>query len=968
MEDLAAAGLLGREQELAVVEQCLAATGRGDSGVLLLSGDAGMGKTSLVQVTVAKATEQGFTVLVGHCLDIEAGIPFGPILEAVKPLLIHEGDRDRPVVGHVLERAQLEGGSGEPNPTLVLDALRGLIEETVASNPVVLVLEDMHWVDRSTQDLALALARTVSGPLLSVLTYRKEELTRRHPFRQALVGLGLGARARRLDLSPLGRSAVHEMVQRHDEGGATRDRVDAVLVRSEGNPLYVEELLASEDVAHDTSVSSFDATVPPLLSDLFLARVDSLSEPARHLLRAASAGGAQVDPDIVSVVAGMEARAGTRLWREVLEANLIVGAEPLRFRHGLLREAVYADLLPAERRALHSRFAEALEGRVDCSPEAMQMSTLGQIAFHYVAAQEHSAALVASVRAGLAAARFGAPETATHFQRAVDSWDRVPNAAAVSGLAKADLLLLLGEAVGRQGDLLRWKELVEAAARLLDPEGDPLLAGRVSSAMGVLVGFGIMDSSGHEEQVHRAVASAGEEPHAELARLLVARAAVHARHFRHALALADASRALEVSRAVRAADAEVAALVDKGVASIMLGRYGAGLADLTEAVRVADRSGQRGESLVQQGHLAWHHLMAGHIETGLDLARRGRRAALAEALPVVAAYCGEQEVECLTWQGRLDESDALLAELVGLGMPEYRRMIFRAQSLVERGDGVGALQVERDMALDPARAAGIVSTDDGIRQVRLFLMLGDTAQALAVADSLLSATEGSDSPLSRAIAARAGYEALRAARPAGIDEPTGMADRAARALATATAGLNEQWRGSLYDLDRVIAAGHARSLAGEGTLDDRRTAVEIATTFGDGVLLAPQLWLAEELLRAGQRDEGRVLLVQLWQSARALGARHVQEEATRLARRNRIPLPGATEAAGPLAKLTPREREVLDVLTTGATTRTIATRLFISEKTVGVHITNVLAKLGVANRGEAAALARSLIGQEATQR
>ena len=119
--------------------------------------------------------------------------------------------------------------------------------------------------------------------------------------------------------------------------------------------------------------------------------------------------------------------------------------------------------------------------------------------------------------------------------------------------------------------------------------------------------------------------------------------------------------------------------------------------------------------------------------------------------------------------------------------------------------------------------------------------------------------------------------------------------------------------------------------------------------------------LAEELLAYGGRDEGRELLVECWSAAHDMGAHGLERRALRLATRTRVPSPKAARREGPLSRLTPREREVLDLLATGATNKTIAADLFISEKTVSVHVSNLLGKLGVANRGEAAALARDLV-------
>ena len=140
-----------------------------------------------------------------------------------------------------------------------------------------------------------------------------------------------------------------------------------------------------------------------------------------------------------------------------------------------------------------------------------------------------------------------------------------------------------------------------------------------------------------------------------------------------------------------------------------------------------------------------------------------------------------------------------------------------------------------------------------------------------------------------------------------------------------------------------------------------RIATSLAEPFGGYFALEPRLNLATELLAHGGRDEGRELLVECWSTAHDMGAHDLERRALRLATRTRVPLPESARGRGPLTRLTPREREVLDLLATGATNKTIATSLFVTEKTASVHVSNLLGKLGVANRGAAAALARDLV-------
>jgi DNA-binding CsgD family transcriptional regulator len=720
--------------------------------------------------------------------------------------------------------------------------------------------------------------------------------------------------------------------------------------RSEGNPLYVEELLAAE---------AFSGTsgMPEHLADLLLARVDRLSDDSRRLLRVASTDGTSLDAEVLVQVTGSGREEVEACLREAVDANVLRHrADQLEFRHGLIREAVYDDLLPDERARTHASVAEVLSARIDAA-NAPSLPDLSRAAFHWREAHDIPHALEASIRAGNAATRLGTAEGVHHLEYALAVWGQVPDAEALTGHAHADLMLMLARALRGQNDVPGWHARVHDAVRLIGPDTDPLLASRIYGALGRCWLFS-HDSVGRAEAIQLSLELAGDRPSEELARALAAKAQFLNDYDHVAESLEWAGRAIEVSRAVGSAEVLITSLSVNALSHFMLGSFKESIRLLTEARLVGREAGLLGEALSVSTDLADQLMLSGDVTQGMAMAEEVLREAHSLGLPVRGAQGGAILLEVWIRQGRFDESQALWDDLVGMGVDSEYATWLRAPLLLARGDAEGAKPlVLSDMEFE-ADLQGTPNHVDIETRTRLFCMLGEWQQATQIAESFLNELEHSDSPLRHASAAYCGYRTMGLARSAGVESPGSLESVAHRSILRARQGFTEVWRSSIYGVRLLLAEAYECRLQGGVAIESLRSAVDLGEPFGAFFALEPRLMLAEDLLASGERDEGRELLLKVWFDAHAMHAEDYEAQARRSASRNRVPLPAEATDRGPLNRLTAREQEVLDLLADGATNRDIARVLFISEKTASVHVSRVLAKLGVPNRGAAAAVAR----------
>jgi DNA-binding CsgD family transcriptional regulator len=833
------------------------------------------------------------------------------------------------------------------------------------------VLEDLHWADRASRDLVAFLARMLrSGRVMLVASYRSDELHRRHPLRPLLAELVRLPGVQRLELAPFSRAELAEHLEAITGTPVPTDRVERIFTRSEGNPFYAEQLLAA-------SAGAAEVELPPTLADVLLARVQALSEPAQQVLRVAAVAGRRVPHRLLAEVARWPEADLERGLREgtgagVLVADSISGA--YAFRHALLQEAVYADLLPGEQVRLHAAYAHVL------TSEAQGVAA--ELAHHCLQSHDLVGALAASVRAAEEAAAVLAPaEAHRHLGTALRLWERVPDPAGVAGNNRMELTLRAAEAAYGAGDRPRAIALAQDAAVTADATADSAQAARAYERLGRY-----LFHTGQVEDALRARARAVEHvpafpPTPLRARVTAAMAQAVINTGRRDEARRWCDEALAVARAVGSVDDEADVLITQGL--IELYDDPANARTLFAAARArAAGTGNRDIELRALLDLAWLEYQVGNLavacaafDDGADLAQR---AGLGWSRFGIDMHGGQCMARYVT--GDWDEFERLAAAIPELvtNLTAAHLMADGLAVQVARGRSAAAEHLRQLVAFSGADLD--LDKEVAVWEAELATWQGDLDRARSAiqrARATVEVVEEVDQPLDVVWVCSTGLtvEAERAGQARVVGDDSALFDAIAAGhmlLERARAAVEQAHRaGFAHDvhLRGLRAKAEAEWTRLEGRFDPKawQAAVE-AFSYGHVYEVARCRWrLAEALLSVGDREQATVAARAAHKTAVRLGAEPLQAALEVLARRGRLDLGVWLAAERGLAGLTRRELEVLRLLVEGRSNRQIAETLFISGKTASVHVTNILTKLGVHSRLEAAATARRLGLDQPTQ-
>ncbi|WP_230985210.1 ATP-binding protein [Microbispora oryzae] len=940
---------VGRGAELENLTEAYEQARKQAATAVLVGGEAGVGKTRLTARFAEQAEQDGAHVLVGGCVELSAeGLAYAPFTAALRQLVRETSAADVVALlpeGAGRDLARLLPEFGEPSGDGESESARArlfeliltLLERLAEQRPVVLVIEDIHWADRSSRDLISFLSRNLkSAPVLMVLTFRSDELHRTHPLRPVLAALSRVDGVTRVDLPRFTQDEV--AAQMAGILGVTPEfaRVDRVFARSGGIPLFVEALL---DCGNDGSF-------PESLHDLIIGTVERLPEETQRVLRIASAGGVRVGHDLLAAASRLSDPDLEDALRPAISANVlqIADGRAYAFRHALIREAVHDELLPGEHARIHARYAEEIDRDRGLVPHGRAAI---EIAHHWYSARDDVWALISAWEAARKAAKsFAYTEQLQLLERVLGLWDKVPDAGERIEVDHCEVLDRASEAAYVSGDMDRCLKYVKGALAELDesesPERVALLMVRKANAYLHKARPGALDALRGAERLVPTPSDTRAAVLGRLGNLLMVADRV-------AEGTAFTEEALRIARATGDEPQEAELLINLALGHSVSGDLEGTLSTNNRAASIGTRLGEPRIILRALGNNVDALDNLGRSEEAIQLAVKGEKLARQYGrYRNHGVFLANNRAEALVSLGQWDEALVVIERVLAMDPSLLHRrhlMRVRADIAVARG--------ETELAGDLLTEVGAFSTQpeewaqDWTNNTRLrlawHLLSGEPLKALEVADRALV-----DPPLSSK--AMLGWRLLAGIRD--VCDAASSIDAGLTATVRARgdelcAGLEAF--GPVSGAFRLVYLGEFDAAAAAWARLDRRYSHAKALVRAAAAAAA-----------AGDRDGATARLRQARPIAAELRAAPLTDRVDALARRVGAVLTETADPAAGRTPLTPRELEVLRLVAAGLSNREIAAELFISAKTVSVHVSNILAKLDASTRGEAAAAAHRL--------
>lgn len=948
---------------------------RGEPQFVVFGGEAGVGKTRLMEQFTARLGEAGWCVMRGTCVQLGTeGLPLAAIASALRDLACHLGAEriarllpGSEVALRLLPEVDMPGsGNGavrgvRPEAQRELfEVFAALLQRLSSEHAVLVVLDDLHLADRSTRDLLGFLVRSLRAARVVVVgAYRSDDLGRGHPLRSFLAEIERLPAAHRVELGCFARAETAELIADVLGERPSATLVDTIFRRSGGNAFFAEELARADP-------GQVGRHLPESLRVLLLDRVGRLDEAARAVVRMAAVGDPSISHSLLAETAGFSEDALLAGLHAAVDARVLTAdsdRDAYRFQHALLREAVLEELFPAEQLRLHRACAEALEARPDLVTPDRHAA---EIAFHWYNANEPDRALPALLRAAAAAEAMHAhAEHSQMLLRALDVWTRVPEFAAPPGQKRSDLWEKLSTAALLAGETRDAFEHVDKGLqetdRAANPEGAALLHALRSLAQYQLGRDGV------DADVEEALRLLPNAPSARRAKVLDLLG--HVLMFRRQPGRAREASEEAAAIAARLGDYDMATSA-RTVVAAALAQQGACDEALRVLADVRDRSQDCGDAVrLAHVHDTLAHVLAsiGHYDEAIDAARAGLdlvdRAGVSRTS---GATLSLNLADALVARGRWDEADATCVRELALDPLDIfgaHMHAIRGQIALTRGD-LGAAREQHALAIVLlGQTTGMVL--ERLPVVRLGAEIAISENRLGQARDairlVLPVVDGcNDLSISwRLLVTGARVETFARMRERALGDTPSDGTAFADALRTMAATLPTDTpvlAAYAAQFNAEIGAPGARWSAVIGAWDEIRApyaeayarlrAAETAGRTADGAPL--ESWLRTAAERADWLG-AKPLLEEIELAARSAGVTLVAESAR-------------TATASDLERLglTEREVEVLRLVAAGSSNRQIAEQLVISPKTASVHVSRILGKLNVARRGEAAAVAHRL--------
>lgn len=917
----------------------------------------------------------------GECVELAEGeLAFAPIISALRGVIEDGGALEglegpmRSALGALWPLAGPDVGVDTGREQL-FEAVYRVLARLAQEQVVLLIVEDVHWIDPSSRDLLTLLVRNARHDRIAVVaTYRPDELHRGHPLRPFIAELERSGRAERVELEPLERAEVAEQLAAIAGRAPGAGVVDGIFVRSEGNPFFAEELLAGAGAG--------GGELPGSLREALLLRVERLSAGTREVLRAAAVVGRSVDHRLLVEVMGVGESELLAALREATDHHIVVSSADGRaymFRHALLREAIYDDALVGERLRLHRGIAETL----DQHREYAGTGAAAELAYHWLAAGEVLPALVASVEAATEAdAMHAYGEGFGHARRAIELWDQLKLTRGEFDFDRADLLLHashLADYAGHDKDALA---LAEEARAGLDEAVEPLRAARAEIwvARAMMYGARAADALEHLAAARRLVPR--EPPSLDYLEALSSEGRMMMVHGLRAEARERLEEAIPLAERLGAQTLLAASLGALALVYANLGEFERAIAAGRKAIGLAEESGSPEE--IGRAYVNGSQAIddAGGLTEALALGLEG--------IPLVdrlglSRGPGDQLRGQAGWRlqriGRLADAERILQTVLENGTSQFILAGvrgFAGRVAVERGDFARAEQLLGSAWALMQRSGGSQLLGPAMAaRVLLELRRGELERARERAREAVERLLRPEGELIYNaelywLAVRVEAELAERARALRDDDAVEECEgNAVGVLDTFTRTIDKvPGDGALPEAlaFHALAEAELARLRGERTVEPWQVAAERFRTVG--TIYPPayaELCAAEALAFSGGRPaEIAVPLKRAHAAALEVGSPPFLEDVVGLARRAGVSL-GDREGEGEPELgavadlgLTDRELEVLRLLGDGRTNRQIGEELFITPKTASVHVSRILMKLGVTNRAAAAAAAHRM--------